>query len=198
VAVPHWTSIRDGLVYRVSVKEPAVLICTSWFSSAALGKLWGGQNSRTPARIITKLFRHTNVRIAYTTNNSLRKLLNPRQEDQHTDVYNLSGVYQLTCNACQKRYIGQIDRPFRTRFKEHQQDCKHNGEKSLYAKHLMEHNHPFHPIENSVHILHTANKGRLLNAIENIYIHRETTANNQLNENMTIKPNIIFDVILRH
>jgi hypothetical protein len=57
-------------------------------------------------RIITKLFRHTNVRITYTTNNNLRKLLNPRQEDRHTDIYNRSGVYQLTCNVCQKRYIG--------------------------------------------------------------------------------------------
>jgi hypothetical protein len=62
----------------------------------------------------------------------------------------------------------------------------------------MEHNHPFHPIKNSMHILHTASKGRLLNTIENFYIHRETTANNQLDEKMTTKPNIIFDVILRH
>jgi hypothetical protein len=29
-------------------------------------------------------------------------------------------------------------------------------------------------------------------------LHRETTANNQLDENMTTKPNIFFDVILRH
>jgi hypothetical protein len=49
-----------------------------------------------------------------------------------------------------------------------------------------------------MHILHTTNKGRLLNTIENFYIHRETVANNQLNEKMTTKPNIIFDVILRY
>jgi hypothetical protein len=62
----------------------------------------------------------------------------------------------------------------------------------------MEHNHPFHPIENSMHILHTASKGKLLNTIENFYIHRETIANNQLNEKMTTKSNIIFDIILQH
>jgi hypothetical protein len=49
-----------------------------------------------------------------------------------------------------------------------------------------------------MHILHTASKGRLLNTIENFYIHRETTANNQLNEKMITKPNNIFDVILQH
>jgi hypothetical protein len=87
---------------------------------------------------------------------------------------------------------------FRPRFKEHQQDYKHNGGISLYAKHLSEHNHPFQSIENSMHILHTANKGRILNTIENFYIHRETVANNQLSNKMTIKPNIIFDAIIRH
>jgi hypothetical protein len=109
-------------------------------------------------RIITKLFKYTNIQIAYTTNNNLRKLLNPKQENRHTDIYNRSGAYQLTCNECQKRYIRQTDCPFGTRFKEHQQDYKHNGGKSLYAKHLIEHNHPFHHTENSMLILHTASK----------------------------------------
>jgi hypothetical protein len=49
-----------------------------------------------------------------------------------------------------------------------------------------------------MHIFHTANKGRLLNTLENFYIHRETVANKQLNEKMTIIPNIILDVIVRH
>jgi hypothetical protein len=62
----------------------------------------------------------------------------------------------------------------------------------------MKHNHPFYPIANSMHIQHTESKGRLLNTIENFYIHIETTANKQLNENKTTKLNIIFDIILRH
>jgi hypothetical protein len=49
-----------------------------------------------------------------------------------------------------------------------------------------------------MHILHTAEKGRLLNVTENFYSHREATANNQLNDRMTAKSNILFDVILRH
>jgi hypothetical protein len=117
-----------------------------------------------------------------------QKITEPKtREPTNRYIYNQSGVNQLTCNECQKRYIGQIDRPFRTRFKEHQQDYKHNGGKSLYAK---------HPIENSMHTLHTAGKERLLNTIENFYIHRETIANNQLNEKTTTKSNIIFDIIL--
>jgi hypothetical protein len=37
---------------------------------------------------------------------------------------------------------------------------------------------PLQSIDISMHILHTAEKGRLLNIIDHFYIHRETTANN--------------------
>jgi hypothetical protein len=147
--------------------------------------------------IITKLFRHTDLRIAYKTNNNLRKLLTPRHNVQDTDIYNQSSAYQLTCTTCNKKYIGQTSRSFKTRFKEHQQDHKYNRRKSLYAKHLSENNHSFPNTESSIKILHTARKGRLLNTIENFYIHKETVANNQLNDKMT-KPNPIFDAIIRH
>jgi hypothetical protein len=49
-----------------------------------------------------------------------------------------------------------------------------------------------------MHILHTTSKGRLLNTIENFYIHKETMANNQLPDKMTTKPNPIFDAIICH
>jgi hypothetical protein len=57
--------------------------------------------------IITKLFRHTDLWIAYKTNNNLRKLLTSRRNVQDTDIYNHSGAYQLTCTTCNKKYIGQ-------------------------------------------------------------------------------------------
>jgi hypothetical protein len=63
---------------------------------------------------------------------------------------------------------------------------------------MAQHDHPFQPMVNSMHILYTANKGRPLNTVENLYIHRETVTNNQLNERMTTKPIIIMNVILHH
>jgi hypothetical protein len=143
------------------------------------------------------LLKHTVVRIAFTTKNNLERLLTSHRHDQDIDIYNNNGVYQMTCQTCHTKYIGQTGIPFRTRFKEHEQDYRHNNNKSLYAKHLLDYNHPFHSIDNSMHILHTAGKGRLLNVIENFYIHKETAANNQLNDRMTTTPNILFDVIHR-
>jgi hypothetical protein len=41
-------------------------------------------------------------------------------------------------------------------------------------------------------------KGKTITCNRNVHVHRETTANNQLNDRMTAKSNILFDVILRH
>jgi hypothetical protein len=38
----------------------------------------------------------------------------------------------------------------------------------------------------------------MLNIIENFYIYKETAAKNQLNDRMTVTPNVAFDTILRH
>jgi hypothetical protein len=51
--------------------------------------------------VITKFFKHTNIRIDFTRN-SLGKLFTSRRDDQHTDIYRRNGLYQLTCNTCHK------------------------------------------------------------------------------------------------
>jgi hypothetical protein len=62
-------------------------------------------------RYITKLFRHTSVKVAYTTHTTLQILLfTPTPPTQ--DKYSRSVVYKLTCPDCEKVYIGQIDAIF--------------------------------------------------------------------------------------
>jgi hypothetical protein len=43
-------------------------------------------------RAITELFKHTNIRTAFATNNNLGKLLTSRRDDQHNDIYSRNGV----------------------------------------------------------------------------------------------------------
>ena len=52
---------------------------------------------------ITKLFRHTNIKIAYRTNNNLLRHLTPNP--QPLDPLTRSGVYRLSCPDCSKAYI---------------------------------------------------------------------------------------------
>ena len=89
---------------------------------------WGGgdQNQRwvkftyvgRESRYITKLFRNTSLKVAYTTNNNLGKLLE-MQETQKPNKFDKNGVYQLMCQTCRKKYVGQTGRPLHVRFREH-------------------------------------------------------------------------------
>jgi len=53
------------------------------------------------------------------------------------------------------------------------------------------------PREGIVDTVHFTNKGRLMDTIERFYIFRETKQNNQINDRLTVKPNIIFETIVR-
>jgi hypothetical protein len=79
-------------------------------------------------KFITKLFKNTSVRIAYTTRNTISRLL-ANQTGSHHDIYESSGVYKLTCPDCGKAYIGQTGRPFSVRLREHFRDYKYANSK---------------------------------------------------------------------
>jgi hypothetical protein len=58
-------------------------------------------------RVITKLFKKSNVKIAFTTSNNLESLLKYHTARDATNKFNRNGVYQLRCPTCNKKYIGQ-------------------------------------------------------------------------------------------
>jgi hypothetical protein len=105
---------------------------------------------------ITKLFKHTNVRIAFRTNNNIWKHLS--QPPPVQDKYKQSGVYKLTCPDCGKAYIGQTGREFRTRINEHKRAFHHNPQQSKLALHLTDHKHSFGHIDNIMKIIQPPQK----------------------------------------
>jgi transposase len=80
-------------------------------------------------------------------------------------------VYQLTCH---KKYIGQTDRPFHVRFREHYIDYKYPNNKSKFAQHVLEEGRSFGPVNEIMDVLHIAKKGGMLDTLERFYIFRET------------------------
>ena len=44
--------------------------------------------------------------------------------------------------------------------------------------------------------VYITSKGHMMDTLEKFYIFRETRHNNQINDRLTVKPNVIFDVIL--
>jgi hypothetical protein len=95
------------------------------------------------------------------------------------------------------KYTGQTGRPFRVHFQEHFQDFKYGNGKSRFATHLLENKHSIGPMDNIMETLHTTRKGQMMDTLERFYIFRETKINNQINDKLTIKLNIIFETIVQ-
>jgi hypothetical protein len=53
------------------------------------------------------------------------------------------------------------------------------------------------PNGNIMETLHTVGKGQMMDTLERFYIFRETKLNNQINDRLTVKPNIIFETTVQ-
>jgi hypothetical protein len=141
------------------------------------------------------LFKNTTLKIAYRTNNTIYKHLHTGHPVTPIDKYKYSGVYKLTCQNCNKAYVGQTGRNFRTRYKEHRRAFQYNTHQSKFAVHLQDHGHSFGTIENVMEVLKIQGKGTHLNTVEKYYIHRETLDNNHINEDYADTCNMIFNTL---
>jgi len=79
------------------------------------------------------------------------------------------------------------------RYKEHKTAFRNNS----FAKHLNEEAQSFGPINNITKVLHFHKKGTHLNTIERFHIHDEFASSNHLDDNQTIFPIAIFDILIK-
>ena len=56
--------------------------------------------------------------VSFKTNNNLQKLIKTNDKNKKSVVKNMTGIYKLEFNECDMFYLGEIGRPFQTRFKE--------------------------------------------------------------------------------
>jgi hypothetical protein len=124
-------------------------------------------------------------------------LVCPPPPSRSHNKYDRSGVYQLTCPDCSMKYIGQTDRPFSVRYKEHYREYTHDNPKSKFSEHLLQAHHSIGPMHTIMEPLYYTTKWRLLNTIEKFHIYRETQLDNQLNYRHTVQTNAIFDTLTR-
>jgi hypothetical protein len=148
---------------------------------------------RKETRFITKRFKNTDVKVTFTTDNTIERRLATKQgTDQNK--YNKSGIYQLTCPDCKMRYTGRTGRPFfKTRFQEHLRDFKYGNNRSKFAQYLLENKHAIGPMEDIMDIIPVTNKGKMMDTFERYYIYKETKSNN---DKLTVKPNAIFEAVI--
>jgi len=121
----------------------------------------------------------------------------PNPNNHTPDKDTQSGICKLTCNDCQKAYVGQTGCDFYTRFNEHKRAFQYNTTQSKFTQHLLTHGHSFGNLENTMEIIQLQKKGTHLNTIERFHIHKEVVTNNHLNEDYTETSNPIFNTILK-
>ena len=142
------------------------------------------------------MFRNTNVKAAFTTDDTLGKHLAIKQETPQ-NKYEKCGIYQLTCPDCKMKYTGQTGRPFKVRYHEHLRDFKYNNNKSKFAQHLIDNKHAIGRMEDIMEIVHITKKGKMMDTVEGLHIYKETKAGNQINDRLTVKENEIFETVIR-
>jgi hypothetical protein len=138
-------------------------------------------------RILTKIFRKSNVRVTFSVNNTVKKKCS---NTLLVDKYCQSGVYSLKCLSCDQIYIDQTGRNLKTRYEEHISDIRHNKEKSKYALHMLQFSHEYGTIENTLEVLKVVQKGKLLDVIERLYIYLYKASKQKqiMNNTLQIKP----------
>jgi len=149
-------------------------------------------------KFITKLFKKSSVKILFTTNNTVGKILNHKPPHRETrDKLDESGVYSLTCPDCNMKYVGQTGQSFQIWFQEHYCDFKYNNNKPKFAAHLLEEHHSIGHINSIMEVLYVTKKGCTMDTIEKFYIYKETKNGNQINDKNTIKQNRIHDAVIQ-
>ena len=58
--------------------------------------------------------------------------------------------------------------------------------------------HALRKMDEIMKVIHIARKGRMLNTLESFHIYKETKAENQINDKLTTKRNVIFETIIQH
>jgi hypothetical protein len=53
------------------------------------------------------------------------------------------------------------------------------------------------PIKDNMNTIHITNKGRLMDTLARFYIFREMKLDNQINEKLAVRPNIIFETLVQ-
>jgi len=115
--------------------------------------------------IQTSFKKHADCKTTFVSKTNLKNLLgNPKSKINDGDK---SGVYEIKCDNCEGKYIGQTRRKINIRLKEHKYHFKkNNADKSAIAQHAIQSKHSFSGIK----LLKEVQKPEFLEAYETLFI----------------------------
>jgi hypothetical protein len=147
-------------------------------------------------RKVTNVFKNTNLRIAFQPTNTIWKLLKIKKKPPN--IYTKSGVYTIKCSSCNRFYIGQTGRDLNTRYKEHLRYIRTNNPKSAFALHILDNNHQYNSMDESLQLVVPCRKRNGLNLLENLYIQLFRNLGLLMAEQNTFEHNPLFSQLQLH
>jgi len=112
-------------------------------------------------RKITNLFKHTDIKIAFKSTNTLQQLTKPKTHNITQD-HDKSGIYKLTGQACNRAYIGQTGRNLTLRYREHIRYIENNDPHSAYALHILQNIHEYGSLKDTMSLHKPIHKTSML------------------------------------
>jgi hypothetical protein len=123
---------------------------------------WATFTYSTPRiRKTTNLFKHTIVKIAFRSSNTISQLTKSNAKNG-TPPHHKSGIYKLTCNTCKLAYIGQTSRSLKLQYQEHIRYIKNNNPQSAYTQHILQNQHEYSTMDNIMNLLKPLNNTAML------------------------------------
>ena len=128
-----------------------------------------------------------NLKIAFRPTNTIYQRLLDKVNNP-----NLSVIYQIKCNTCNRAVIGQSGRPITTRDREHLRYIRNNNPTSAYAIHILDNRNEFCPAEETLQLLKPCTKDNRMNCWESLFIHIYHKHNILIGEKQAIDTNPLF------
>ena len=112
---------------------------------------------------------YVEIKYGYKSGNTVVQLTKPAS-DRNIPPHNKSGIYCLTCKTCNLSYVGQTSRNLRTRFQEHIRCIKTNNPQSAYAQHILNNQHEYGTIAETMTLLQATKTESMLLPFEQFHI----------------------------
>jgi len=94
--IHHITKLRTQIQHKTQINT----------TKNSSDQKWATFTYHSPkVRMITNLFKQTDLKIAFKSTNNLQQLTKRKSQD-NTQEHDKSGIYKMTCKTCNKAYIG--------------------------------------------------------------------------------------------
>jgi hypothetical protein len=123
---------------------------------------------------------------------------NTKHNAKHSETTSTNRQLQqkwLLPNDYPLKDIGQTDRAFHTRYKEHTEEIRNNNSNSEYSNHILNTGHKYVTITDTMDIIRIYRKGKHLNTLEKYHTYKISKNNLQMNDTNIDTHNPIFRVL---